>query len=225
MVGHDSDDGQAPKREVVHFYVDASSLYYGLAARGWSHLAWLDVQRLCESFVHPWQELRTVKYFTSRLNDSLRRERVQAQSDHLDALRKCCRKTMIFYGRFHGNPSLCAATGRSLHAPKEKRSDVNMAVSIIGDAMLGKADVFCVLTGDSDLVPVFNTVRALAGGRRIVAFFPPGRFSNHLKLVAHAHVMVGRSRIARCQLPDTVELRRGVAVSRPEIWTRRGTPA
>jgi hypothetical protein len=55
------------KKRVIT-YIDGFNLYYGLKEKGWKRYYWLDIRKLSESLLKPWQELNEVKYFTARIS-------------------------------------------------------------------------------------------------------------------------------------------------------------
>lgn len=53
--------------ERVSAYIDGYNLYHGICAAFGKKYLWLDIEKLCQSFLAPNQELRSVKYFTARV--------------------------------------------------------------------------------------------------------------------------------------------------------------
>ena len=103
---------------------------------------------------------------------------------------------------------------------EEKRSDVNLAVSLVTDAAMDKADCFAVITGDSDQVGAIETVRHQFK-KQVVVFNPHASESKHLKRAASYYCNIQRDLPARCQLPDTIPYgKRGDRfIHRPPAWT------
>ena len=54
--------------ERVSVYVDGFNLYYGLRARGWRRYYWLDLRRMSENLLRPYQTLVSVRYFTAEIS-------------------------------------------------------------------------------------------------------------------------------------------------------------
>ncbi len=105
-----------------------------------------------------------------------------------------------------------------MDVPSEKMTDVNIAVELLSDAVQDAFDTALLISADSDLTPVILKVRALFPGKRVIAAFPPGRFSQSLALAAHGYFVIGRAKLAASQLPDRIEQEDGSALVRPDGW-------
>ena len=101
---------------------------------------------------------------------------------------------------------------------EEKRTDVNMAVSMVVDAAKADVDCVAVITGDSDQVGAIEAVRYVYGKTALV-FNPHVTFSENLKRSASYYKNIPRDLPARCQLPDEVPVgTRGNFIRRPAAW-------
>ena len=102
---------------------------------------------------------------------------------------------------------------------EENRSDVNLAVAIVADAALDKADCLVVITGDSDQVGAIDVARHVFG-KTVVVFNPHATESQHLKGVASYYKNIPRDLPAKCQLPDAIPYgKRGDRfIHRPPAW-------
>jgi len=67
-----------------------------------------------------------------------------------------------------------AACPRQLqyHSPEEKKTDVNIAVHLIDDALNSRADCFVIVSGDSDLEPAVEWVRKNHPAIKITVYIP-----------------------------------------------------
>ena len=59
-------------------------------------------------------------------------------------------------------------------------------------------------------------IRELFPNKRVIVAFPPKRFNNELKQVAHGFIRVRRN--ALVQLPEQVTKSDGYILSRPNTW-------
>lgn len=170
-------------------YIDGYNLYFGMLAeavkRGsreepnasWYRYMWLDVHGLSQDLLIPSQELVGVKYFTSPISTGPGKK--ARQNAYLDALRT--RPTVeIIFGRFQPDRKECDRCGHSAYHPQEKKTDVNIATNLIGDALEDRYDTAILVTGDSDLVPALEAVKRLTPQKRLVVAFPPNRRSDEL---------------------------------------------
>ena len=183
-----------PQRKFrVITYIDGYNFYFGMLSeaikRGsktepsasYYRLMWLDLQGLATSLLLPSQELVGIKYFTSPISTSKGKQ--ERQNNYLDALRTRPLIEIIF-GRFQPDRKECDRCGHPAYHPQEKKTDVNIAVNLICDAIEDRYDTALLITGDSDLVPAVEAVKKLTPHKRIVVAFPPNRRSDELAAVS-----------------------------------------
>lgn len=204
-----------PQRKFrVITYIDGYNLYFGMheeaVIRGnkaepnaayYRHM-WLDVQGLATSILLPSQELVGVKYFTSPIRHN--RGKQERQTKYLDALRT---KPLIeiVLGRFQPDRKECQSCGHSAYHPQEKKTDVNIAVSLICDALEERYDTALLITGDSDLVPAVEAVKRLTPHKRIVVAFPPRRQSSELEAASGGKaIRIWEAPLKKNRLPDVI---------------------
>ena len=101
---------------------------------------------------------------------------------------------------------------------KEKRTDVNLATSMLVDAALDKADCLALVSGDSDFVAAVEASRKVFG--KTVLVFDPGETPViQLAAAASYYRPIPRDLPARCQLPDEVPVgSHGRVIRRPAEW-------
>ena len=211
-------------------YIDGYNLYYGLL-KGTPH-KWLNLRSFARALIRPDFELVAVKYFTAPIKthpyDPLAIDR---QKIYLQALLAFggVEITQGFYSKRRALAPFasekCASCDVSTDGLvpilklEEKRSDVNLAVSIVSDAALDKADCIVVITGDSDQVGAIEVARQVFN-RTVVVFNPHLTESQHLKRAASYYRDIPRDLPAKCQLPDIVPYgsRGDRFVHRPAAW-------
>ena len=210
-------------------YIDGYNLYYGLL-KGSPASKWLDLRALVSSMFKEEHEIVSVKFFTARVrtypHDIAAEER---QKIYLQALAAFGGVDIVegFYSKKkewlpHVNEK-CRTCGEA-HAGmarvvklEEKRSDVNLAVAALIDAMRQDADVFAFVTGDSDQAGTIYALRR-EFGKTVLVFNPHVAVSEHLKRAATYYAHIPRDLPARCQLPEVVPLPNGHSIHRPPAW-------
>lgn len=121
----------APRQRTI-VYIDGFNLYYG-ALKGTPH-KWLNLERYF-TMLRPNDDLRAIKYFTALVKGQTRAN----QELYLKALATLPLVEVIL-GKFkkkrvHCNESSCLHAGnRMFETVEEKRTDVNIAVSMLDDA-------------------------------------------------------------------------------------------
>lgn len=196
-------------------YVDGFNLYFGMRSKGWQRYYWLNIQALAQQFIQPGHSLSLTKYFTARVRQPA--DKVKRQGLFLEAL-STLTDFEIYYGKYLVNDWECHYCHHTFKIPSEKMTDVNIAVQLLTDAFQDRFDVAYLVSADTDLVPPVAAVKRLFSHKRIVAAFPPGRFSPDLRDVVHAHFTIGRRMLANSQFPDQVTKPDGYILNRPPNW-------
>ncbi len=210
----EADNEVRPGRRRAMAYVDGFNLYYGLKAKGWRRLYWLNLVALSERLLRGDQRLAGVRYFTSRIRDARKSER---QDKFLRALATLPKLT-IHYGHFLQKTLTCRRCGTARSVYEEKMTDVNVAVHLLGDAQDDLFDTAFVLSADSDLAGPIEGVLSRYPEKRVIVAFPPARRSEKLRSIASGAFTIGRKVLKDSQLPDAVEGDDGSVVMRPETW-------
>ncbi|WP_339336095.1 NYN domain-containing protein [uncultured Maricaulis sp.] len=201
-------------------YVDGCNLYYG-ALKGTAY-KWLDLERLMQVLL-PFNEVTAIKFFTARVRgrpqDPASPER---QNVYLRALEAHCPTVEIIHGYFlihHIRMPLShpPEEGRKtvdVVQTTEKRSDVNLAVSLVDDAWRDRYDTAVVVSNDSDLA--FGLERARALGKTIGLITPTQRRASK-QLAEHADFRkaLRANHLTQAQLPKTIP---GTKLTRPDGW-------
>ena len=160
-------------------------------------------------------ESRCTKYFTSIVTTPV--DQHDRQGSFLDALGTLS-DFQIFYGHFQTDRVVCRQCGHTYDDHHEKMTDVNIAVNLISDFFQNSADLAILVSGDGDLADLVRTALRLFPSKRIVVAFPPGRFSNDLRLATPLHTHIGRDLLAKSQLPEEIVRPDGYVLRRPAEW-------
>jgi len=201
--------------ERVMAYVDGFNLYFGIRQAGWKRMYWLDVASLAADLLKPGQQLVGVRYFTARISGPPNKQR--RQNAFLEATKAMGKCTMHF-GQYLDVPQKCHVCGSSHTVPKEKMTDVNIAVEMLSDAHQNLFDTALLISADSDLTPPVRKIKELFPAKRVVIAFPPKRRSKRLSGAADGYVRVGRSNLTSSLLPERVRKRGGHVIRRPREW-------
>ena len=219
--------GTTMKKTLV--YIDGYNLYYGLL-KGLPASKWLDLRTLVASMFKEEHEIVSIKYFTARVRtypyDIAAEERQKiylqalAASGGVEIVEGFYNKKKAWLPHVSKKCRTCAEARAGMsHVVKleEKRSDVNLAVTALVDAVRLDADSFAFITGDSDQVGTVYALRRVFG-KSVLVFNPHVAVSEHLKRAATYYAHIPRDLPARCQLPDVVPLPNGRTIHRPPAW-------
>jgi uncharacterized LabA/DUF88 family protein len=203
-----------PKKERVIVYIDGFNLYFGLVETKLIHLKWLNIKLLVENLLKPNQELKDIKYFTSRVsNDPDKQKR---QTLYIEALET--EHIKIFYGHYQRGKIECKRCGNIWASYNEKMTDVNIATHILSDAYQDNFDMAMLISGDSDLVPPIRTIHESFKNKRVFVAFPPKRHNNSVALVSKGSLIIGRKKLQDSQFTDEVQKNNGFIIKKPGIW-------
>ena len=195
-------------------YMDGFNLYHGICDKGWRRYLWLDVYALSNNLLQFNQELVKVKYFTADITHNPPKQ--VRQSTYLDVL-STLNFVEIIKGRFLEVPFECHLCNKNGFVHKEKMTDVNIAIEMLLDAQRNNFDTAILVSADTDLVPIVKYVVQTLD-KRVTVAFPPKRWSDHLKDVAHRHYKIGRDKFAKAQLPPRIKVSAEYFLERPTEW-------
>jgi uncharacterized LabA/DUF88 family protein len=206
------------KPERMVFYIDGFNLYFGLKERGWRRYYWLNLQEMCSRLTRTGQEVVKVRYFTAHINQASEDKRLR-QVTYLEAL-DTLPLVEIHYGTYLATRQKCFNCGHTFIKHSEKKSDVNIAVKMITDALDDLYDSAVLISADSDLTPCIEAIRKHFPSKRVLLFFPPKRSSLALRNACHIYCgALNKTTISKSQLPETVMSKTGYPLTRPKHWT------
>jgi hypothetical protein len=124
----------------------------------------------------------------------------------------------VIEGKYDDRPKRCPSCGHRWAQAKEKMTDVQLAMSLVMDAVDDRYDTAFLLCADADLVPAVVMAQERFA-KKIVVISPPGRHSDELAGKGVANLRLRRSWLNQSQLPDPVVDDEGRAYHRPAHWT------
>lgn len=215
-----------PLKTIV--YVDGFNLYYGVLRR--TRYKWLDLWHLFENSIlnSELTELIEIRYYTApilgRMCDDP--ESVQRQRQYLQALRKLYpTKIAIIEGKMIATRPLKRLTTApfdkvQVHHFEEKKTDVNLAVDMVCDAIFERCDQIVLCSNDSDLEPALTRIKQTKPCMRIGLISPVQnnnqRFiSKDLIKLADWHKLIKPQNLASSQLPTKIP---NTSIWIPEAW-------
>lgn len=168
----------------VTFYIDGFNFYYGIKRAKksnsvWGKYYWIDVVKLCESFLGENQALEKVVYFTAT---PLSSEKSSRQSAFLNANRLLNGDRFeIVRGKYLKKEYICPYCNGTISRPEEKKTDVNISVRMIADCILNKTDKIALVSADSDLIPPIEFIQKQYPHIGIKVYFPPSNYASDIK--------------------------------------------
>lgn len=202
------------KKKIIT-YIDGFNLYFGIREKFGRKLIWLNLAALSECLLKPHQYLTSVKYFTSRIVAPP--DKVKRQTTFIEAL-ETLPNLEIIYGNYQIDVRTCLKCGFVDQIPHEKKTDVNIAVELITDAIENKYDEAILISADADLVPALVKIKTLCPEKKIIIAFPPGRFSKNMSEIGFPYFKIGRRKLEISQFPEEVVKDNGYILTKPKEW-------
>lgn len=210
----------------VTFYIDGFNFYFGLKRSkrtdaAWRRFYWIDMVKLCESFLGEGQVLEKVIYFTA---SPLSPQKNSRQSAFLNANKLINGdKFEIVRGKYLEKHIICPYCNGDISRPEEKKTDVNISIRMIEDCVMGTTDIVSLVSADSDFVPPLELIERRFPGIGIKVYFPPSNFSNDIKdnLIHHRSkpvLMIKNIRRFQSSIMPDIVSKDGKAYSIPEKW-------
>lgn len=196
-------------------YIDGLNLYHG-AIKGTLY-KWLDIEQYFR-LLRPDDNLQSIKYFTALISGPHRTN----QKTFIRALETRPLLTVVL-GVFKQKRIRCEAQCHQVfERPEEKRTDVNIAVSMVDDAYQRACHHQILISGDSDLVPPVKMIRTRFPNIKITVYVPArapqrGR-SAELCGAAHKHRVLPLTLLQRAQFPRQVSDGAGGVIEKPASW-------
>ena len=211
-----------PERPVANIYVDGYNLYYGALRH--TKFKWLNLRKLCKLLLTD-HDIGKIGYFTARVKarDSDLQAPVRQQA-YLSAL-ESIPPLDIHFGQFF-QASVRMALSNPLAVPRtvevikteEKGSDVNLASHLLLDAFTDNADIYVVMSNDSDLTEPLRIVREVLG--KDTGLINPHRQPSRALLRCNPTLVrqIRSGALGASQFPDRVVLSSGRIVRKPTDW-------
>jgi 6-hydroxy-3-succinoylpyridine 3-monooxygenase len=202
-------------------YVDGFNLYYGALTRG--SCKWLDLGKFF-SLLRPHDSIRNIRYFTAIVGGHSRSN----QEMYLRALQTIPNLTVVL-GKFKTKRVICKHSGCNAPLPdrvfnvlEEKRTDVNIAVTMLDDAYQNKCEQMILVSGDSDLVPAVATVRMRFPKINVIVYVPANNpvrgQAFELRGAANRHRDLPLNLLGKALFPSTIIPSIGPAIVKPNDW-------
>jgi NYN domain-containing protein len=202
------------KRKTI-VYIDGFNLFHALKEMHWKKYYWLDISAFSLNLLNGVQTLLAVKYFTSRVTSDPNEQK--RQNTYLEAL-ETLKNVEIQYGKFTSDQWECFRCHRRYPIYHEKQTDVNLAVSLIGDAQEDYFDDAIIISADSDQARTMEYVRKTYPYKMVTIGFPPGRSSADLSPLPNKVLHLGSTHFSSTQLPEELPSKTGFVLKRPHSW-------
>jgi uncharacterized LabA/DUF88 family protein len=211
-------------KERVAIYIDGFNLYHALCGLGADHLKWVNLRKLGKLLIRSRsQDLVRVCYFSAYADFLKGTEKEASVHRHRAYVAALEAKGVEFIPGNFARRKWDYSGGRRYKAVwrrhEEKQTDVAIAARVIRDAFRDDFDVGLIVSNDSDMVPIFKTLRCEFSQKQVITVSPPGRNHNPA-LVAEAsgHQRINRSQIEKALFGPRVVSGGCVVAHRPRAY-------
>ena len=194
-------------------YVDGFNLYHALDDLRKPYLKWLNLRKLSERFArghaHSVDHLVfCTAFFPGDFGKRKRHENYNAAQEAFGVT--------IRLGHTTKEPMACADCARRWDQPREKETDINIALSAYADVCQNLVDVIFLVTADTDQAATLRFIGEHHPHVKRVVITPPGREkSKHLRDLSEANWQLTEADIDACILPAMFHNPAGKLIVRP----------
>ena len=198
-------------------YVDGFNMYHALDDLKKPYFKWLNLRRLAENFAkgHAHQIDRLAFCTAFFPGDFEKRKRHEAYNAAQEA-----HDVRIIMGHTTHEPMSCKECGRKWKQPREKETDINIALSAYHDVSMGLVDVVFLVTADTDQASTLRFLQQNHPRIKRVVVIPPGRDHKllHLRDLADSVIKLREDHIDAAILPAIVSPQIGRIILRPMAY-------
>lgn len=153
------------RRTIV--YIDGYNWYHAIFKHR-PEWKWLNIRTFFKG-LRPHDEIVAIKLFSALMPDALSRER---QEKYFLALKEVLSVEVIL-GFFQEREVTCRSQcGNKYLIHDEKKTDVNIALAMLGDAISGACNQMVVVSGDSDAQPAVEWVCNRHPEIKVIVYVP-----------------------------------------------------
>jgi uncharacterized LabA/DUF88 family protein len=204
----------------ISVYIDGFNLYHSTLQHTHPDCRWLNLRELSNRLINPKTEEITAVYYFSALTTWLP-NRAKKHLLYIHALRTVGVKDVL--GKFNLRDRKCPLCKSRYQAHEEKKTDINIAISLLSDAVANKFDTALILSGDSDLAPVTTKLKELCPGKKIGIIVPQNQSAMHLKQHADFFKKIQDRDLKKSLLPEHVTYN-GTLITAPADWLPKPKP-
>lgn len=201
-------------------YIDGFNLYHRLLQN--SPHKWLDVKRLCEQLLKPYNQIVSIKYFTALVSGRTDVNQPIRQETYFRAMKHHIPELSIFFGSFQTHPKMSRLVNpingkkyAEVYKTEEKGSDVNLSVHLLNDAWLDAYDSAILISNDSDIAEALRLVRLHHPNKSIGLLSPVDSPSAELRKHTIFTKKIRAGVLANSQLPNPIP---GTTLTKPLSW-------
>jgi len=214
-----------PAMNRTAFLIDGFNLYHSVRAAaklvGGRGMKWLDISRLCSSYLHVVGNGATLEnvYYFSALATHLEATNLGVTKRHQTFI-SCLRASgvQVELARFKKKIIWCSHCHQKVVRREEKETDVAIAVKMMELLYSRSCETIVLMTGDTDIAPAVRSAQRLFPGCTIWFAFPYDRKNKELEQLTGRAFQITKESYQRHQFPDPYVLADGTSLVKPAAW-------
>jgi hypothetical protein len=204
----------------VSVYIDGFNLYHSTLQHSHPDCRWLNLWDLSKRFINSVTEEITAVYYFSALTTWIP-DRAKKHLLYIHALRAVGVKDIL--GKFTLRERKCPLCKGRYQAHEEKKTDINIAITLLADGVADKFDTAFILSGDSDLAPVTTKLKEHCPIKKIGIIVPQNQSAMNLKHHADFFKKIQTRDLRKSLLPKEIAYN-GKIIAAPGGWLPRTEP-
>lgn len=207
----------------VIFLIDGFNLYHSVEQASTDmkkSSKWLDVNSLMSSYLqHIGKEAKLEKiYFFTAIRYHVQSHNPNTIKRHKDYLQMIKHTGVeVIMGKFKQGKVWCKNCQKESPKYEEKETDVNIAVKLVELAFLDAADVFVIVSGDTDLIPGVDVVNRQFPNKDVYVIFPYKRKNNDILSRVKGNFKIKKETYLNHQFPDPYIINKK-QMNKPNHW-------
>jgi hypothetical protein len=204
-------------------YVDGFNWYFSIFKHH-PEWKWLNVQSFFEE-LRANEEVLKVKIFSAIVDPNWPHSATRDRQKRYFKAFKSLPKVELILGTYQDRRVTCRGKCKGQYlVPEEKKTDVNIAVHLLSDAVKNQADRLILVSGDSDLQPAIAWVKANYPAISLTVYIPSlpeeekWRRSSFYNNIGVTSRFLPLSTMGNHILSDPVILEDGTQVAKPSSW-------
>ena len=214
---------EIPRKLKSTVYIDGFNWYFSIFKHkpAWK---WLNLQSLFEE-IRPDEEIVGIRFFTAMVDPKVPNSAARGRQALYHLALRTLPKVKIIQGSFRDREVRCGAKCQESYLTREeKKTDVNIAVTMIDDVISGFTESVVLVSGDSDQEPAVMWIKKRYPNIKLTVYIPSlpedqgkrqNRFYGQNDITCKFLTL---DYMTRHQLPNQVEHSNGQLINRPSTW-------
>jgi uncharacterized LabA/DUF88 family protein len=159
------------------------------------------------------EEINNVYYFSALT--TWKPDKAKKHLLYIHALRSVGVNDVL--GKFTLINRRCPLCKNNYKAHEEKKTDINIGITILADGMADQFDTALILSGDSDLAPVITKLKILSPAKKVGIIVPQNQSAMNLKQHADFFKKIQDRDLKKSLLPEQM-VYNGNTITAPTGW-------